>query len=67
MGERIVKVRDRIKSLRRGAMVDLANSANEPAIPLSLQVVVECRDEAEQRAVFEQLTQAGYRCRVLTL
>lgn len=36
-------------------------------IPASFQVVVECRNEAEQQAVFHQMTEEGYRCRVLTL
>jgi hypothetical protein len=33
----------------------------------SYQVVVECRDEAEQRSVFERLHREGFACRVLTL
>jgi hypothetical protein len=36
-------------------------------IPNTYQVVVECRDEEEQQAVFERLRAAGHRCRVLTL
>lgn len=31
------------------------------------QVVVECRDEADQRAVFERLTAEGRKCKLLTL
>jgi hypothetical protein len=31
------------------------------------QVVIECRDEAQQRAVFERLTAEGYACKLLTL
>jgi hypothetical protein len=31
------------------------------------QLVVECGDEARQRALYEQLTQSGYRCRVITV
>jgi hypothetical protein len=30
-------------------------------------VVVECRDEAEQRTVYECLTADGHRCRVMVL
>jgi hypothetical protein len=37
------------------------------AIPESWQVVVECRDEADQREIFERMRGEGYRCRVLTL
>jgi hypothetical protein len=36
-------------------------------IPESYQVVVECRDEEDQQAVFERMRADGYRCRVLTL
>jgi hypothetical protein len=36
-------------------------------IPESWQVVVQCRDEADQREVFERMRGEGYRCRVLTL
>jgi len=37
------------------------------AIPESFQVVVECRDEAEQQAVYERLTAEGYACKLLML
>ena len=39
----------------------------EVEIPESFQVVVECRDEAEQKALFERFTAEGLRCRLLTL
>jgi hypothetical protein len=39
----------------------------EVNIPDSYQVVVECRDEQDQQAVFERMRAEGYRCRVLTL
>ncbi|MFO0791794.1 MAG: hypothetical protein U0805_20215 [Pirellulales bacterium] len=39
----------------------------EATIPESYQVVVECRDEADQRQVFDHMRGQGYRCRVLTL
>jgi ParB-like chromosome segregation protein Spo0J len=39
----------------------------EVAVPESYQVVVECRGEADQEAVFEKMRAEGYRCRVLTL
>jgi hypothetical protein len=42
-------------------------SPPEPALDDLFQVVVECRDEAQQRAVYERLTSEGFRCRVLTL
>jgi hypothetical protein len=37
------------------------------AIPELYQIVVECRDEDEQQALYEQLKAQGYQCRVLTL
>ncbi len=39
----------------------------EVRVPESYQVVVECRDEADQQSVFERMRGEGYRCRVLTL
>ena len=42
-------------------------SEQEVVINASWQVVVECRDEAEQRKIFERMRGEGYRCRVLTL
>lgn len=39
----------------------------EVNIPESYQVVVECRDEDDQKTVFERMRAEGYRCRVLTL
>lgn len=39
----------------------------EVNIPESYQVVVECRDEADQQSVYDRLRGEGYRCRVLTL
>jgi hypothetical protein len=36
-------------------------------IPEAFQVVVHCRDEADQRAVFERLQAEGYKCKLLVL
>jgi ParB-like chromosome segregation protein Spo0J len=41
--------------------------SKEVSIPESYQVVVECRDEDDQKVVFERMRAEGYRCRVLTL
>ena len=49
-----------------GSAVDLID-APEITIPESYQVVVECRDEADQESVYQRMRQEGYRCRVLTL
>ena len=39
----------------------------EPPIPHLFQVVVECRDEEDQRQLYQRLTQEGYTCRLLNL
>ncbi|MGB9689907.1 hypothetical protein [Thermogutta sp.] len=44
------------------------NSSSLPqSLPESFQVVVECKDEDQQREVFERLSAEGYNCRLLTL
>jgi hypothetical protein len=39
----------------------------EVEVPDAYQVVVDCRDEDEQRGVYERLTTDGLQCRLLTL
>jgi hypothetical protein len=39
----------------------------EADIPRIFQVIVECRDDAEQQAVYERLVAEGHKCRLLTL
>ncbi len=39
----------------------------EVDIPRAFQVVVQCRDEAQQRAVYERLKAEGLKCRLLNL
>ncbi|OHB82991.1 MAG: hypothetical protein A2V98_20270 [Planctomycetes bacterium RBG_16_64_12] len=39
----------------------------EVQIPESFQVVIECKDEAEQRALYERFTAEGLACKLLTL
>jgi hypothetical protein len=39
----------------------------EVEVPQLFQVVIECRDEAEQKSVFERMTAEGYKCRLLNL
>ena len=41
--------------------------SSEVNVPEAYQVVIECRDEADQQAVYEHLSGEGYRCRLLTL
>ena len=46
---------------------DDAAEEKEPASDQIFQVVAECVDEDEQQAVYGMLTDAGYKCKVLTL
>jgi ParB-like chromosome segregation protein Spo0J len=39
----------------------------EVNVPEAFQVVIECRDEADQQAVYERLSGEGYKCKLLTL
>jgi hypothetical protein len=39
----------------------------EPHVPEAYQVVVECRDEAQQQAVYERLVGEGLKCKVLMI
>jgi len=51
-----------------GTAADLPEpSRPEVDIPEAFQVVVECRDEEEQRGLFERLQAEGYACKLLTL
>jgi len=50
-----------------GGFSQQLETSPEAAIPETYQVVVECRDETDQQAVFERMRAEGYRCRVLTL
>jgi hypothetical protein len=37
------------------------------SIPATYELIVECKDEAEQKKYFEKLKLEGYRLRILTL
>jgi hypothetical protein len=39
----------------------------QKTVPRFYEVVVACRDEVDQRTVFERMRAEGYHCRVLTL
>jgi len=47
--------------------VENAVPPREVDVPEAFQVVIECRDEAEQRAIYERMTGEGLKCRLLTL
>jgi hypothetical protein len=42
-------------------------AVEEPPLADLFQVVVECTSETDQQAVYEQMTAAGYACKLLTL
>jgi ParB-like nuclease domain len=46
---------------------DDQSPAAETNIPRIFQVIVDCRDEAEQQAVYERLVAEDHKCRLLTL
>jgi hypothetical protein len=49
------------------ADTDADESARDVPIPEAFQVVVQCRDESQQKDIFERLTADGLTCRLLTL
>ena len=57
-----------LDDLGKSAEEEIAKTvANEVQVPESFQVVVECDDESQQMSVYQQMTDEGYKCRVLTL
>ena len=56
-----------LRRFRRRRGTRTAQQEQDVAIPEAFQVVVECRDEAEQQAVYERLTAEGYACKLLML
>lgn len=60
-----------LDELGAGDDAALGNEPEEPPPEIHLgetfQVVVDCRDEADQKSVFERLTAEGRKCRLLTL
>lgn len=44
-----------------------ADGAPEPPLPDIFQIVVQCRDEDQQRELFERLTREGFSCRLVNL
>jgi len=66
--EAVQRMLDDLAAQPEPAMDD--EPADEPGdvpVPEAFQVVVECRDEDEQRSVYERLTSEGFACRLLTL
>jgi ParB-like chromosome segregation protein Spo0J len=59
------------KLIAEPALPEIADPEDGPSreapVPEVFQVVVECRDEAEQQAVFNRLSAEGYRCKLLII
>ena len=53
--------------LSYGQQGDEPAEAPEPEVPELFQVLVECADESQQKAVYQMLVARGIRCRLLTL
>ena len=46
---------------------DLLEHEFSVSIPETYELIVECKDEAEQQSIFEKLKSEGYKLRILTL
>lgn len=46
---------------------DLDEKESSFAIPETYEIIVECRDEADQKRIFDKLKSEGYKLRILTL
>jgi ParB-like chromosome segregation protein Spo0J len=59
---------DRMIQDPESPMEDIVDEeSREVNVPEAFQVVVECRDEADQQVVYERLSGEGYKCKLLTL
>lgn len=62
-------LRSLLDNLRGDAAISAAaeESTHVPALAESYQVIIECRGEDDQRAVYERMTAEGYTCRLTVL
>ena len=66
-------VRSLLDQMLGGPELPLDPPAEDPGpppevdVPEAFQVVVECGDEDQQRAVYQRMTAEGFKCRLLTL
>ncbi|HWC88699.1 MAG TPA: hypothetical protein VG433_03570 [Pirellulales bacterium] len=60
----VQRLLDKLAEPTRG---DLQRDAPEIDIPEVFQLVIECRDEADQRTLYERLSAEGYACKPLNL
>jgi hypothetical protein len=61
--------RNQFKDLRREPAKRKTSATKPPAraVPEIYEVIIQCRHEREQRAVYERMRGEGFQCRVLTL
>jgi hypothetical protein len=57
-----------LKDLQKKAGAELKEEKAKPVTlpPERFEILVECQDEDHQREIFDQLTEEGLKCRVLT-
>jgi len=65
--EAVQRVLDEMLAAPAETPEGLGETPPEVPIPEVFQVVVECRDEADQKDLFERLTAEGLKCKLLTL
>jgi hypothetical protein len=46
---------------------DLLEHESSVTIPATYKLIIECKDEANQKSIFEKLKSEGYKLRILTL
>lgn len=63
----MLKAGDGALPASEGNIDEMPSSSNDLDVPEAYQVVVECRDEEQQRSVYERLTAEGFACKLLTL
>lgn len=55
------------KRKQRARVPGASEAPPQTAIMPKFHLVVPCRDEADQRDLYEELRRRGYRCRVLSI
>jgi len=65
--EAVQKVLDELLAVPGPELENSGEPPPEVPIPEVFQVVIECRDEADQKQVFDRLSAEGLKCKLLTL
>lgn len=55
-------IQKRIEELRRAKA-----GKQKPETPELFQLVIDCRDETDQRKLYDRLRNDGYKCKVVTM